>query len=91
MESVRNFYVCFCSSECKFHIPDGVTMCRNQNCQSLNRSQGSSLSTIEQGFSVEPDFNLLIGLSDCTGGIENVRLMGQAANEVFKTTVSTIG
>ncbi len=65
-------------------------MCKNQNCPSLNRSHGSSLSTLEQGFSVEPDFNLFIGLSDCTGGIEGVRLMGQAASELLGLAVRSI-
>ena len=63
-------------------------MCRNQNCPSLLTCQGSSLNSIENNFSMEPDFNFFVGLSDCTGGLEGVRLMGHAASELLGITVS---
>jgi len=63
-------------------------LCKNQNCPSLLTCKGSSLTSIENGFNVEPDFNFFVGLSDCTGGLEGVRLMGHAASEILEITVS---
>lgn len=40
------------------------------------------------GFSCEPHFNLLISLSDHTGGVDGVRLSGQPAIDILACTVS---
>ena len=90
------FIINYFSTHCNFRVMEGATLCKNQNCPSLHNSQGSlgtttsafSLSKIEEGFTTESDFNLLVGLSDYTGGLEGVRLMGHAASEALGLTVS---
>ena len=62
---------------CHFKVEKEATQCPNKNCSSLN-------------FAVELHYNLFISLSDHTGGVAGVRLQGQPACDLLKSTVSKL-
>ena len=64
-----------CSVSCHFKVEKEAIQCTNKNCTGMN-------------FSMELHYNLLISLSDHTGGVNGVRLQGQAACDLLKCTVS---
>lgn len=63
------------SDSCHFKVDKEATLCSNKNCTGLN-------------FSSELHYNIMISLSDHTGGVSGVRLQGKPAVDLLKCTVS---
>lgn len=73
-------YIMVCnvhSSKCKHRVERDSSQCSNEAC-----SPGDL-----DGFRCEPQFNILVSLSDCTGSMESVVLAGQAASSLLACSV----
>lgn len=64
-----------CSDTCHFKVDKEAAECSNKNCTGLS-------------FSSDLHYNIMISLSDHTGGVSGVRLQGHPARDLLKCTVS---
>jgi len=65
------------STSCKFRVDDRATQCQNRSCPTATSG----------GFASEPHYNILISLSDYTGGVDGIRLAGQPASDLLQRMV----